>query len=42
MLGKPKHGGKDKENLTHFFGHYQSDQSEESDQSEKSSSHAMF
>ena len=23
MLGFPKHGGKDEENLTHFFGHYQ-------------------
>ena len=23
MLGKPKHGGKDEENLTHFFRHYQ-------------------
>ena len=22
MLGKPKHGGKDEENLTHFFRHY--------------------
>ena len=22
-LGYPKHEGKDKENLTHFFGHYQ-------------------
>ena len=22
MLGFPKHGGKDEENLTHFFGHY--------------------
>ena len=24
-LGYPKHEGKDEENLTHFFGHYQSD-----------------
>ena len=24
MLGKPKHGGKDEENLTHFFRHYRS------------------
>ena len=23
-LGYPKHEGKDEENLTHFFGHYQS------------------
>ena len=22
MLGFPKHGGKDEENLTHFFRHY--------------------
>ena len=22
MLGYPKHGGKDEENLTHFFRHY--------------------
>ena len=22
-LGYPKHEGKDEENLTHFFGHYQ-------------------
>ena len=24
-LGYPKHEGKDEENLTHFFGHYQNE-----------------
>ena len=30
MLGKPKHGGKDEENLTHFFRHYQKKNAETS------------